>query len=579
MKNEISYVSFRSKLVLALLLVSFFAILTFAKAQSKKAGDLSGLASASGTVTSSSDFKAAKVFFRNSDKGILYMVYTDVGQFRVMNLRPGNYEVSATAKGLESDVQKIAIKAGEKLAVNLSLHEAALNASTVQMVSYDELYPKGTEGSQIAERLCIRCHGANFLPSHQWDADQWNSAIDLMMGGAMAQGAQIQPGDLSRDQREVLVKFFVENFGPDSHPRALQVQKEMPVDETKISKAEYIEYYLPPDGPGAGTNDPQYASRRRGNRRQDQDIVFDKQGNVWVTDIGVPNRIARLDTRTGEYRGDFLVPQPTKGIHDLMIDNDGVIYLPENTGPNLDSFDTKTEKWIASYPMDPDHTISGVEHGQSIVIDSKHNIYLNFIEGNGMSRIGWQTKETKVTTLPTPNSFPYGVVKDSHDNVWIAEFHGSKLARLDAQTQTYTEFSPPTRPALIRRLTVDSHDDVWFGLFSGGKLDRLDPKTFKITEWSIPYENSEPYDEKQALGSNKIWFSDGGQGGALVLFDPASADFTIYPTPQRTDLPMIRIANDGSVWYAPRSAKNGAVGVLYPDMTKMTTFAAYGTND
>ena len=35
-------------------------------------------------------------------------------------------------------------------------------------------------GRQIIERTCIRCHGPDFLPNHQWDADQWNAAIDLM---------------------------------------------------------------------------------------------------------------------------------------------------------------------------------------------------------------------------------------------------------------------------------------------------------------------------------------------------------------------------------------------------------------
>src|ERR1019366_4983309 len=123
-------------------------------------------------------------------------------------------------------------------------HEAAKDSNTVQMLSYDAIYPKGTEGRQIVERLCVRCHGPNFLPSRQWGADQWNGAIDMMLGNGNPQGAMIQPGDLTKEQREVLVKYLVENFGAASQPRAVKFQTEMPVDETKISKAEYIEYYL-----------------------------------------------------------------------------------------------------------------------------------------------------------------------------------------------------------------------------------------------------------------------------------------------------------------------------------------------
>jgi streptogramin lyase len=579
-KNRVSY--FDLRLVYGVALFSMLALFSLAQAKPKKASDVAGLASASGTVDAPKPFQAAKVYFRNTDKRILYMVYSNGGKYQAMHLLPGNYEFSVQAKGEESDVQKMEVKAGEKVTANATMHEVseAAAANGVLTMPYDQIYPQGSSGRKIAERLCIRCHGPNFLPSRQWEGDQWNSAIDFMQGNGNPQGAQIQPSDLSKEDRDLLVKWLVENFGPDSKPRAVKFQVEMPVDETKISKAEYIEYYLPPDGPGVGTNDPAYASVRSpfGKRRVSQDVVFDNQGNVWVTDRGVPNRISKLDPRTGEFQ-DFITPRPKIGIHDLVIYNDGRLYLPEEDGLNMDVFDTKTLKWLEPYALDPDKVIPGMKNGQSLVIDSKHNIYANFIVGNGMSRLDWQTKKVVVSALPTPNSFPYGVVKDHRDNVWIAEFHGSKIAKLDSETQKYTEFSPPTTPALIRRLTVDSKDNVWFGLFSGGKLERLEPNTGKVTEWSIPFENSQPYDEKESITHGKIWFSDAGQGGALILFDPATKAFTIYPGPQRSDMPMIRVANDGAIWYAPRSGKNGGIGVMYPDMTKVTTLAGYGNND
>ena len=562
--------------------LAILAALNLAHANPKKASEVATLASASGTVTGAKPFAAAKVYLKNTDRRILYMVYTNGGKFQVMHLLPGMYEFSVQAKGQESDVQKLEVKGSEKLTANASMHEvsAAEAANGVQMLTYDEIYPAGSAGQKIAERLCIRCHGPNFLPSRQWDADQWNSAIDFMRGNGNPQGAQIQPNDLSDSERQVLVNWLVENFGPTSKPRAVKFVKEMPVDEARIAKAEYIEYYLKPDGPGEGRNNPEYLNLRSpfGNRRVSQDVVFDNKGYLWVTDRGFPTRIARLDPRTGEFL-DFLTPRPKVGIHDLMIDNVGILYLPEEDGLNMDVFDTKMMKWLEPYALDPDKVIPGMKNGQSLVIDSKHNIYANFIVGNGMSRLDWGSKKVAVTAMPTPNSFPYGVVKDHKDNIWIAEFHGTKIAKLDGETQKFTEYSPPTIPALIRRLTVDSKDNVWFGLFSAGKLERLDTNSGKVTEWDIPFENSQPYDEKESLNRGKIWFSDAGQGGALILFDPVSKSFTIYPGPQRSDMPMIRVANDGAVWYAPRSGKNGGIGVLYPDMTKVTSLAGYGNND
>ena len=582
MNRKVRRFSLQGFFVMGIALLGVAALLNIANAQPKKASDVAGLASASGTVDGVKPFTAAKVYFRNTDKRILYMVYTNGGKYQAMHLMPGNYEFSVQAKGQESDVRKLEVKVAAKLTANATMHEVseAQAANGVQTLPYDRIYPVGSAGRKIAEGLCIRCHGPNFLPSRQWDADQWNSAIDFMQGNGNPQGAQIQANDLSKENREVLVKWLVENFGPDSKPRAVKVQTEMPVDETKISKAEYIEYYLAPDPPGQGRHSPEYSGVRSpfGDRRVSQDVVFDNRGNVWVTDRGFPNRISKLDPRTAEFQ-DFITPRPKVGIHDLMIDNNEVLYLPEEDGLNMDVFDAKTMKWLDPLPLDPDKVIPGMKNGQSLVFDSKHNMYANFIVGNGMSRTDWATKKVVVSTLPTPNSFPYGVVKDHKDNIWIAEFHGSKIAKLDAETQKYSEYSPPTTPALIRRLTVDSKDIVWFGLFSGGKLERLDPNTGKVTEWTIPFENSQPYDEKEALTKGKVWFSDAGQGGALILFDPATQAFTIYPGPQRSDMPMIRVANDGAVWYAPRSGKNGGVGVMYPDMTKVTTLAGYGNND
>jgi streptogramin lyase len=63
-------------------------------------------------------------------------------------------------------------------------------------------------------------------------------------------------------------------------------------------------------------------------------------------------------------------------------------------------------------------------------------------------------------------------------------------------------------------------------------------------------------------------------GGSLIRFDPRAEKFTFYPSPQRGDMPKIEITRDGAVWYNPRSAMRGAVGVLYPDMAGMKSFEA-----
>ena len=567
-------------------MAALLALASLLSAPSARAASLPGSASVSGQVEAPAEFKAAKVYFRNNAKRMLYMVYTVGGKYNAYHLFPGEYEVSVTAKGLTSDPQKLTVTAGQAASLNLSMHPvtAAEQKRSAEM-KYDEIYPAGP-GRVIAERTCIYCHGQNYLSTKAWKEEQWSEAIDLMLGKGNPQGAQIQPENMLPADRATLTKWLVENFGPGAKPRTVKVEVDLPVDEATVAKAEYIEYYFNVDPPGQGVNDPKYRKSTgemgfAAGRRMGQDPQLDKDGNVWTTDRGFPTRIVKLDPRTGVSK-DILMPNPLAALHDMEIDKFGMVWVPENEGvpatePKLWQLDPKTEKWTESYPFDPAKVIKDdtLKHPHSISFDSKSNIYVGYILGGGLSVWNRETKKMQTFMLPTPNSFPYGVVTDKNDNVWIAEFHGSKLAKFDTKTKQFTEYNPPTQPALIRRLNVGSDGlTIWSGLFSAGKLEKLDQKTGKFTEYKIPHQVSQPYDF-QAQGKY-VWFSDAGQGGCLIRFDTTTEKFDYFPAPQTADMPKIRLTKEGAIWYSPRSSRDWpGLGVLYPDATKITTLAAY----
>ena len=64
-----------------------------------EAQTLDGTGSLSGSVTASSEFKAAQVFALNTDKQIQYVVYTAGRDYRAINLLPGNYQVRVEKRG------------------------------------------------------------------------------------------------------------------------------------------------------------------------------------------------------------------------------------------------------------------------------------------------------------------------------------------------------------------------------------------------------------------------------------------------------------------------------------------------
>jgi streptogramin lyase/mono/diheme cytochrome c family protein len=583
-----------------------------------QAAALPGFGSLSGSVQAAAPFKAARVFIRNVDKRVLFMVYTSAGQFRATPLFPGNYEISASAGTLRSDVQKLVVRAGDNPKVALSLREGAGSSqrtiigalegensgdrSVTQEASYDQVYPPGP-GRAIAERTCIICHGENFLPTRPATRGTWSMRLDRMMGAHLSEKAAESYAEgllsyrasalrFSRQDREDLLAYLVKNFGPDATPRAVRVDQEMPLDEAKLGKSMYIEYYLTPDPPGQGNHAPEFSKLTGAftGRRVGQDVRFDQDGNVWLTDRGYPHRLVKLDPRTGEQKS-FVLPQPANGIHEVLVDRTGMLWLPEHGGQTpsapkrLLGFNPKTEKFEIQVPMDPDNVVRSTNKWmQSLAIDSKDNIYVGWIMGGALSKYDRQTKKVTVFTVPAHNAIVYGVVADKNDNIWMALWDSGNLAKFDTTTNEWTIFTPPTYPGHVRRLNVDAQNNIWFGIWSAGnraaKLDKLDQATGRITEYTIPRRNSNPYDVMQDFEGN-IWSADvGGSAAALWKFNPRDATFTLYPKPQKTaDTPKIQVTRDGAIWYSPRGSLDApSFGVLYPDMDKITTLGAYYLN-
>jgi streptogramin lyase len=583
----------------------------------------------SGTVTSPQPFKAAQVYIRNAEKRMLYMVYTQAGQFRAVSMLPGSYEVSAFATGLASDTQKVDLRPGANPRLTLAMRPAAnaqaqADAAVATVAnftqtsaagrtaidtsgggqafvyqSYDEIYPAGP-GKIVAEQVCMACHGENFLPNRPATEAVWKTRIDHMTGAALterdassyAQGLLSERASdfrFSKQDRADLLAYMVKHFGPDQKPRAVRTEKPMPLDEAKLGKAMYVEYYLPKDAPGQGSNLPEFANIRA---RYGQDPRFDADGNVWLVDRGIPHRLVKLNPRTGEQK-EWMYPDPTNGNHEILIDREGMIWLPQHSGQSpskekrLLMFNPKTEKFERQIVMDPENTVrNSIKWMQSLAMDSKGNIYVGWIMGGALSKWDRATNEVSVYRIPTPKAIPYGVVADRNDNIWIAYWSGGKIGKFDPLTKGWTEFAAPTYPGHVRRLNVDYKNNIWWGIWAAGKrpgkLVKLDQTTGRMTEWSIPQQNAQPYDVAADKEDN-IWMVDSptpDRAAAIAKFNPRDQSFTFYPKPQfSADTPKIQVTKDGAIWYSPRGSRDApGFGVLYPDMDKIPTLGAYYVN-
>ncbi len=528
---------------------------------------LSGTAMISGAVSADRSFQAAKVYLMNTDKNILHMVYTNGGNYRALHLFPGRYEVTVRKQGFVSDPQAIMLTAGSHETIDLAMRQGdggqypasgGPNAGDIQRVPYDELYPDGP-GKAVIERTCVVCHGPNFVPSHQWDEQEWNAALDFMMSEIPMRGTLIPPDTMTPAEREQVVSYLATNYGPDSTPRALLVDTDFPVDEATLANAMYIEYYLPLDPDLDQDNE----------RRRTQEMTFDQDGNVWYTDRSIPNRVGRVNPTTGEIQ-DYVLPDPEGDPHGITTTPDGDVWWAETRGFHLGRIDPRTGE-MTRYPMDSSGQAQG--RGNTPDADSQGNVYYTAIAGSLIGKWDAQTGTTRVWPTPTAYAGAYGMSVDRDDKVWFAEYRRCKVAMFDPETEEFTEYESPSAPCTIRRPGIDRDGNVWYGAFSKGMLGKIDPNTGQISEWTLPMENSSPYDAVGAPDGN-IWVSDGGQGGTLIRFDPQTEQFTYYPTPQYTDMPKIRITREGNIWFAPRRGRRAAASVLIPDMTQITKLTA-----
>ena len=532
------------------------------------------VASLSGTVEATQPFQAAQVYAMNVTKDILYMVYTQNGNYEAVNLMPGTYEVSVRKFGMTADSQSFEVKAGDKITANFSLVEGEAPAAQQALygspegtvfVPFDELFPPTGVGYQEVMESCLGCHPPSFFGQQSMPGVFWDSVVDRMI----ARG-HIPTDTYNDQQKQNIASYLTANFGLDSVARS--VPADFPLDEEALGRAQYIEYYMPLD-PVLDANNP---------RRFVQEPHIDWDGNVWFTERTVPNRIGKLDPRTGNVT-DYVLPDIQGDPHGLTVDSNGWVWWAETDGWHLGNLNPANGE-ITRISMDPENDGKIVGRGHTPYLDSSENVWFStrdfILEGvdSDFDGIGKYDREAGGITLymePTADSRPYGLLVDVNDHIWTGLSRGCGVAKFDPITEEWSEyFVPGYDRCAVRRLGVNSDaSTVWFGVYSDGKMARLDTASGQITLYDIPMFTSQPYDT-WVDPDDKVWVSDGGQGGTLIHFDPDTEEFTYYPTAQFTDLPKLAIGSNGAVWYPARSARRGAVGVLYPDKYAMTTFAA-----
>ena len=547
------------------------------------ADQISGMGNLSGKVTVAKPVGQLTVYALNTDKNVGYMVYVVKGAYRAVNIFPGHYEISLRGTvgqlnwSLPQQTVKIEVAAGKTATADFSVTDTTIAPTYVggmpypdaKIEPYDKVYPKG-RGRELLENICFGCHTVHLYPYNMvrtypggrpaHDKAGWAITIDRMAKGvafnARGKASMFDSKLLSDADRDILINYMTENFGEDSTPRAVLQVDEPALDEAALAKAQYVEYRFP-NTPG---DDDRFVHTSD----------FDSKGNVWIMDRGAQS-LVEVNPRTGT----FTDHKGHGGGEYLAVDIDDTIWYGgwRHYDPRIKKHDEyKFEGGTNGRPI----PIS------SMVFDSKGDLWGSTLTGGGIAK--WDRKTDKVTwwDVPVIRSRPYGISLDHNDKVWFAEYHSNGISSFDPKTEEFRHYRvTPENTSNIRRVTADSKNFMWTATWGSramqnGALYRVDPNSGESVGYKIPISNTNPYDSDVDDGDN-VWVATDNH---ILMFDQKSKKFTIYPTPERTDIPMLSITRDRAIWYGPRNAGQsggygGAAGVLFPDKDKVKDLGAY----
>ena len=521
-------------------------------AQSADSGTISGA-----VTTNQGDARAFRVKARDSVHKIIYTVFTNGGRYQIYNLPPSTYDVQVLEVGFDSPVRTVDLQAGDAITVDLALtangdtaprgeggfvdrsyggaRRPARSLDGVELVQFDELYPPDP-ARDIMMKACFGCHGPGaFHMRGRKNAAGWRRSVNRMFGAGPdgwlggKHGLPLVTAEMvTLEQKEILIRYLTENFGPDSEPRDLKLDL-LVRDEAALSRAIYIEYE------GASGHDP------APNPAEPGVVCLSGSGNDTIVCVDTNN--PDPETRASVWK----IPSPDGGRltpHGIIMDGRGYVYWTELRGDHIGELNTKTGE-IKRYHLP---TPGGGAH--TLRADSRGGIwYSNFAAVSKIGRLDLSTGE--VTEFePTDRFSSYGITVDRQDRVWAVQIGSAAsgtpgVLMYNQETSDWTNY-PTTNPT--RRLDVDSRGKVWSVQYFGNRLAMIDPSTNTVTEYELPLKYGNPYEVMADLDDN-LWVENRIYN-SLVKFDQHTEQFTYFPFPQiAAHTAKMEVDAQGTLWF------------------------------
>lgn len=259
------------------------------------------------------------------------------------------------------------------------------------------------------------------------------------------------------------------------------------------------------------------------------DLALDRDGRVLITGM-MTGRMYLLNPESGAFE---TVPIPVERANPRALDvgPDGAWWVLLGGPQKIARRDPRTGEWRA-------HDIGMYPH--SIQRDTRGRIWFNGHFTRDPELIGYLDEATgAVRTFTVPNTqalragngpIPYDLRIAPDGTVWVTELHGNRLIRFDPRSESFDTWSFPTTHSGPRRMDVAADGSVWIAQYAAGKVARFDPRSERFAEHALPDPNALPYVVRVDDARGRVWVGTGA-GDRVYRLNARTGRWTAHPLP------------------------------------------------
>jgi len=472
--------------------------------------------------------------------------------FPAAKLEPGHYTLKIRATGYELDGAAAAdVKAGGPATADLKLAPTKNLAAQLTNAEWLASAP-GTDQQKKFLLSCNSCHSYQRIVNSQHDADEFLQVFERM-SGYYPGSTPLQPQRLVGNARRNLGGGAGSAMGGEAgmagDPRAKAAAQWLASINLSKGPTRSYEYKTLPRPSGRATHMvvTEYDLPRK--TIEPHDVMVDNDGMVWYSDFGALF-IGKMDPKTGKVT-EYPIPKIKEGFPvgtlDLESDRDGNMWVAMMYQGGIAKLDKKTGKvqtWSVPKEWQTDATQQSFASPNFHHVDNK--VWVKNSDRAQILRLDLTTNKWEnfgtFTDPETKRTFgSYGINADRNNNLYMLDFNSGNLGILDGATkklEIHRTAIPNSRP---RRGRVDEQNRLWFAEYDGNAVGMLDPKLKSIKEWPVPTPWTNPYDA--VVDKNGEVWTASMMTDRVVRLNTKTSEFSEYLLPNPTNIRRVWIDN------------------------------------